>query len=61
MVNLNALQNEYLKKRFEEIINIEDVFPNQKFSCYKRCHEMIIAPTRNVSYQPLKGDPRAKS
>ena len=60
MVNLNAIQTQYLKKYFEEIINIEDIFPNLKFSCYKRCHEMIIAPTRNVSYQPLKAAKAAK-
>ena len=38
MVNLNSLQTSYLKKHFEDIINIEDVFPNLKFRCYKRCH-----------------------
>lgn len=54
MPNLNQLQEEYVKKHFKEIIDIEDVFPNYKFHCYKRCHEMIIAPTKNVSYQPLK-------
>lgn len=54
MPNINSLQIEYLKKHFQEIIDIEDLFPNLKFHCYKRCHEMVIAPTKNVAYKPIK-------
>lgn len=54
MVNLNSLQSQYLKKHYEDIIDIESVFPNNKFHCYKRCFEMIIAPTKHVAYQAIK-------
>lgn len=60
MSNLNSLQSEYLKKHYEDIINIEDVFPDKKFHCYKRCFEMIIAPTKNVAYQAIKAIKAAK-
>lgn len=54
MVNLNSLQSQYLKKHYEDIIDIENIFPDKKFHCYKRCFEMIIAPTKNVAYQAIK-------
>lgn len=53
MPNINEIQSQYVKNHLKQVIDIEDVFPNHKFHCYKRCYEMIIAPTRNVSYKAL--------
>ena len=50
MPDILAQQNNHIQKHMTDNKFLEELFPERRVTCYRRCHELVLAPKKSQGY-----------